>query len=194
MKIYSPILSPITQLTGSVGVSGSFNINNYDVSTSAKGEPLWTAAGSVVVGSTGTAPTKSNIYWDESYYRQVGPRHWEYIIRIDKGPGGTNGNGDYLFPLPAAMPDIQNFGLQQHVTGLVNTFSSVPARYSIASSYGTMHHVTSVASTLHAVAYDARNFRILVHHIGVNIGYMRQNWFELGSDMGIMFYLKYQSV
>jgi hypothetical protein len=172
------------------------NNTNYNTEWVTPGVPLWEfPVGGITIGGTTTAPTiGGTIFRNEQFYRQVGPRAWEVSLALDKDAGGNAGSGDYLFSLPAACPDFQNFGIQPFWTLDVASNTARLQRYAIANSYGSIHHNFTPSTTVQIIAYDARRYRVLIHDEGVAIRCMGSGWFEMDKSLGLMLQFQYQSV
>jgi hypothetical protein len=54
----------------------------------------------LVIGATTTAPTPGSINVNSARWRRVGDS-MEIMYNFEQGSAGTNGSGDYLFPIPA---------------------------------------------------------------------------------------------
>jgi hypothetical protein len=168
---------------------------NYNTEWATPGVPLWQFVGGITIGGTTTAPTiGGTIFRNELFYRQVGPRAWEVSLALDKDVGGNVGSGDYLFSLPAACPDFQNFGIQPFWTLDVASNAARLQRYAIANSYGSINHNLTPSTTVQIIAYDARRYRVLIHDEGVAIRCMGTGWFEMDKSLGLMLQFQYQSV
>jgi hypothetical protein len=172
------------------------NNTNYNTEWATPGVPLWEfPGGGPTIGGTTTAPTiGGTVFRNEQFYRQVGPRAWEVSLALDKDAGGNAGNGDYLFSLPAACPDFQNFGIQPFWTLDVASNAARLQRYAIANSYGSIHHNITPSTTVQIIAYDARRYRVLIHDEGAAIRCMGSAWFEMDKSLGLMLQFQYQSV
>lgn len=65
--------------------------------------PGWNNAGPVIFGATITAPTKGTPYTDFVRYRKIGPREYQVQMMYSQTTGGSDGNGAYLYTLPAGL-------------------------------------------------------------------------------------------
>lgn len=65
--------------------------------------PGWNNAGPVIFGGTITAPTKGTPLNDFVRYRKIGPREYQVQMMYSQTTGGSDGNGAYLYTLPAGL-------------------------------------------------------------------------------------------
>ena len=171
------------------------NNTNYNTEWATPGVPLWEFVGGITIGGTTTAPTiGGTIFRNDQFYRQVGPRAWEVSLALDKDTGGNAGSGDYLFSLPVACPDFQDFGIQPFWTLDVASNAARLQRYAIANSYGSIHHNITPSTTVQIIVYDARRYRVLIHDEGSALRCMGSGWCEMDKSLGLMLQFQYQSV
>lgn len=158
--------------------------------------PLWTYVGGVPTTATTTAPTLANLTWrTSSFNRQLGDREWELQLTLDKSFGGNAGFGDYLFTLPAGMPDFNtSFASQVLYTGAVNASSSAFNRVILPTSHGSAYHNGTISTTVNACIWDARTFRIIIHNLGVAMRAWGSGWYPVDGDVTVMLNLRYQGL
>lgn len=158
--------------------------------------PLWTYVSGVPITATTTNPNPQNVTWRTSYFnRQLGIREWELQLTVDKTLGGTSGFGDYLFSLPAGMPDFNtSIAYQVSYTGDVSASSSVFNRVILPTSYGSAYHNGTISTTVNACIWDARRFRVIIHNPGFAIRAWGSGWYPLDGDLTVMLNLRYQGL
>lgn len=214
-QVYAVIISTQVQLVvsnrensqGPLGYSswklvGSFYSNgktpvSFGSLVNIKGKPSteWISDGVVRIGATTTAPTKGTIDFDELLYKIDG-KHVFISSNFRQTTLGTNGAGDYLFPVPKAIDT------SKHIPYSVNEGRGT---YAAKSNLGGIQ-VPNVAtdSLMDGVVnvYDANNVRYAGaynRNIDANAaGYIGQgttNWFSLGdlSDVAYLAEFSYQS-
>jgi hypothetical protein len=174
------------------------NNTNYNTEWATPGIPVWSPAGSLYayLGATTTAPIAGGtIFRNQYYWRQLGAFEYEISFGFDKDYGGTAGNGDYLFSLPANLPDFNTLLPFQAIwVNQVNETNSIFNRFTVPLSYGNFTHINTVSATAQAVIWDARRFRIIIHVPGTAIRAWGSGWFPIDGWMGGNFTMRYQSV
>jgi hypothetical protein len=186
MKQYSHV-----HITGSINLTGSFtapadlileatasNAVSSSFATTAANTTYgnWISAGTVqAVGIAGTiagpaVPTTT--FQNRVNYRRVGPKVWEVnaVLNYGSNTGGSDGNGDYLFTLPAGLQfdltlvtQTQN---QLNVGGNTNAnlANGIPGSSFVLTSDGV-----STNNIVGVVPWDATRYRLIIWNPGSSI-------------------------
>ena len=193
--------SIIYRANGAVPANTSFAVGTTGATWTligSSGIPTWTNAGTITTfPATTTAGSISAWSRNGHLYRQVGAKAWEINVVLDKGTGGSavNGNGDYLFSLPAACPDMDiNQTFQNTYTGGVGASEPILSRFMIPTSNGFANHNVTITSDVAIVPWSARQYRIVLHVTGTAIRCWGSNWFPLDGAFGVTLFFGYQSV
>ena len=143
-------------------------------STSVMGD--WIDAGTVqavgIAGTTAGPTVPTNTLKNRVYYRRIGPKTYEVqgMLNYTNNSGGSNGNGDYLFTLPAGLQF--NTSLESQIInqggigGNTNIFMgiSIPGSNSLVISDNT-----TLANSSAILPWDTTRYRIIVWNPGSNI-------------------------
>jgi hypothetical protein len=179
-------------------VLSKINNSNYNTQWTTPGAPTWINTGTVT--SFPATTTAGNITaWSRNgyLYRQVGPKAFEINLVVDKGGSGNgnNGDGDYLFSLPAICPDFDTSVICQNIyTGGVGASDNIFPRFMMGTSSGFANHFTTVTSDVGIIPWSARQYRIVLHVTGTAIRCWGSGWFPIEGEFGVNLFFGYQSV
>jgi hypothetical protein len=124
----------------------------------------WVSAGtigSVGLAGTTTAPTIAAAGIDVVYYRSAGAKIWQVSLVLDKGGGGTNGSGDYLFTLPNGLRFDTTLANQRVYTGGVGSADNGFLLQGLQGGTGAIIQGANLGTTLQPVIWSATQFRLV---------------------------------
>ena len=124
----------------------------------------WTSAGtigSVGLAGTTTAPTIGGAGIDVVYYRSAGAKIWQVSLVLDKGIGGTNGSGDYLFTLPNGLQFDTSLANQRVYTSSVGAADNGFLLQGLQGGTGAIIQGASLGTTLQPVIWSATQYRLV---------------------------------
>lgn len=162
------------------------------------GTPVWINTGNVTTFPATTTAGSVSLWSRNAYlYRQLGIKEWQVMLIADKGTtaNASNGNGDYLFSLPAACPDFDITSVFQSVyQGGVGVSEPILHRFMMPTSHGYANHFVTDASEVGIIPWSARQYRIIIHVPGNSIRAWGSGWFPIEGAFGISVCFNYQSV
>lgn len=168
------------QANGNIAINTAFVIGTTGAtwsglnSTSVIGD--WIDAGTVqavgIAGTTAGPTVPTNTLKNRVYYRRIGPKTYEVqgMLNYTNNSGGSNGNGDYLFTLPAGLQF--NTSLESQIInqggigGNTNVFMGISIPGSTSS---VVSDNTTMSTTPSILPWDATRYRIILWNPGNNI-------------------------
>ena len=136
----------------------------------------WISAGTVqAVGIAGTtaAPTvPTNVYQNRINYRRVGPKTYEVkgVLNYGNNAGGSDGNGDYLFTLPAGLQfDLSIQTQAQNQLNIGSNSNHHLANGIPGSSFMLVSDGLSTSNIVGVVPWDATRYRLIIWNPGSSI-------------------------
>ena len=130
----------------------------------ATGTTNWTSAGtiqSVGLGGTTSAPTIGTAGFNQVYYRSRGAKIWEVSLTLEKGAGGADGSGDYLFTLPNGLQFDTSLVNQRLWTGQVGSANNDFILLGLQGSTGAISQSPSLSTILQPVIWTATQYRLV---------------------------------
>ena len=136
----------------------------------------WISAGTVQavgIGATTTAPTvPTNTFQNRINYRRVGPKTYELhgVLNYGSNVGGADGNGDYLFTLPAGLQfDLTLVTQTQNQLNVgtntnANLANAIPGSSFTLTSDGQTSNIS-----IGVVPWDATRYRLIIWIPGSSI-------------------------
>ena len=156
------------------------------IKVSVPGIPEWINAGTI--GSVGlsavtTAPTLATTTVENRVsYRQLGNKEWEVIVTYEhtNSTGAANGNGDYLFTLPAALSFNTTLPFQKLYTNnnLTNSSALIPKTIPGGSTMLTDDTTYTVGWAGGIIPYSSTQYRILAPSSGSAVRCWGSDWFQ----------------
>lgn len=168
------------EANGNIAINTAFVIGTTGATWKALGSSAgtgdWISAGTVQavgVGATTTAPTlPTTAFQNRVNYRRVGSKTYEVqaVLNYNSNVGGSNGNGDYLFTLPAGLQfDLSiptQTGNQTNVG--VNTINNL-ANGIPGSSFMLVSDNTAANNIVGVLPWDATRYRLIIWIPGQSI-------------------------
>ena len=154
------------------------------------------------VCGTSSRPTFTSVATDVVCFRQLAPKTWEvaYLMEKQASGGTTDGNGQYLFALPAEVPNIDtSVAFQTPHTTYCSTNSSGNAEtinhINRMNAHGTVRYGASTALTILPSVYNARCVRIAVDDTD-DPGFISSSFYSAAgtTDVTYNFAFQYTSV
>jgi len=147
-------------------------------------------------------PTFTSVATDVVCFRQLAPKTWEvaYLMEKHATGGTTSGTGQYLFALPAEVPNIDtSVAFQTPHTTYCSTNSSGNAEtvnhINRMNAHGTVRYATSTALTILPSVYNNRCVRIAVDDTD-DPGFISSSFYSASgtTDVTYNFAFQYTSV
>jgi len=163
--------------TDASNASGNWPTASHALTAGTVTEGDWISAGTVQavgVGATTSAPTvPTNTLQNRINYRRVGPKTYEVqaVLNYGNNSGGSDGNGDYLFTLPAGLRF--DLSLVTQTQNQVNVGSNTNANLANAIPGSTFVLTSDGQTTYNGVAsvvpWDATRYRLIIFNPGNSI-------------------------
>jgi hypothetical protein len=162
----------------------------------------WISAGPITIGAVTTAPIKGSVVNDFIRYRKVADREYQIQAMYSQSTGGTSGNGDYLFSLPAGLEfDFSALGQVQSTAPFTvpdGTVAPTTLSLSIPGGIAGVISFGQYSVTVLIVPYSPTQFRILTAQSWDDVNensqrYVSNGWFAIG-NLSLQFNLNFSII